>query len=110
MCLTNDKSLIVYANHALLSCLLSLLFMYYQAVIFDTQEDMKHIYNTKTFFFTQFKTSSPKEIKNCRLIKNNEQAKNLQDAIEEINKIEELETEIIIEFTKKTQCYRKKSN
>ena len=36
--------------------------------------------------------------------------KNLEDAIEEINKIEELETEIIIEFTKKTQCYRKKSN
>ena len=36
--------------------------------------------------------------------------KNLQDAIEEINKIEELETEIMIESTKKTQCYRKKSN
>ena len=45
--------------------------------------------------------SSPKEIKNIRLIKIKKELKNLEDAIEEINKIEELETVIIIESTKR---------
>ena len=36
--------------------------------------------------------SSPKEIKNLRLVKLMRELKNLGDAIEEVNKIEELET------------------
>ena len=45
--------------------------------------------------------SSPKEIKNPRLIKIIRELKNREDAIEEINKIQELNTEIIIEPTKR---------
>ena len=45
--------------------------------------------------------SSPKEIKNLRLVKLMRELKNLGDAIEEVNKIEELETEIIIESIKR---------
>ena len=40
--------------------------------------------------------SSPKKIKNPRLIKIMRELKNLEDAVKEINKIEELKTEIII--------------
>ena len=47
------------------------------------------------------KISCPKKIKNLRLRKIMRELKNLEDAIEEINKIEELETEIIIESTKR---------
>ena len=45
--------------------------------------------------------SSPKEIKNPGLIKIMRDLKNLENAIEKINKIEELETKIIIESTKR---------
>ena len=45
--------------------------------------------------------SSPKEIKNPGLIKIMRDLKNLEHAIEKINKIEELETKIIIESTKR---------
>ena len=45
--------------------------------------------------------SNPKKIKNLILIKIMKELKNLEDAIEEINKIEELETKIIVQFTKK---------
>ena len=45
--------------------------------------------------------SNPKRIKNLILIKIMKELKNLEDAIEEINKIEELESEIIIEFSKR---------
>ena len=45
--------------------------------------------------------SNPKKIKNLILIKIMKELKNLEDAIEEINKIEELEPEIIIEFSKR---------
>ena len=45
--------------------------------------------------------TSPKKIKNPRIIKITRELKNLEDAIEEINKIEELETEMIIESTKR---------
>ena len=45
--------------------------------------------------------SSLKKIKNPRIIKITKELKNLEDAIEEINKIEELETEMIIESTKR---------
>ena len=45
--------------------------------------------------------SSLKKIKNPRIIKITIELKNLEDAIEEINKIEELETEMIIESTKR---------
>ena len=47
------------------------------------------------------KISSPKEIKNPGLRKMIRELKSLEDAIEKINKIEELETEILIEFTKR---------
>ena len=45
--------------------------------------------------------SSLKKTKNPRIIKITRELKNLEDAIEEINKIEELETEMIIESTKR---------
>ena len=45
--------------------------------------------------------SSPKKIKNLRLTKIMKALKKLEDAIEEINKMEELETEIIVESTKR---------
>ena len=45
--------------------------------------------------------SSLKKIKHPRIIKITIELKNLEDAIEEINKIEELETEMIIESTKR---------
>ena len=45
--------------------------------------------------------SSLQKIKNLRLPKIMKELKNLEDAIKEINKIEELETEIIIESTKR---------
>ena len=44
--------------------------------------------------------SSPKEIKDHKLIKIMKELKNLEDAIEERNRIEELETEVIKQFTK----------
>ena len=44
--------------------------------------------------------TSPKKIKNPRIIKITRELKNLEDAIEEINEIEELETE----------SYRKRNN
>ena len=50
-------------------------------------------------FLHHIKISSPKEIKNFRLTKIMEELKNLEDVIEEINKIEKLETDIIIEST-----------
>ena len=45
--------------------------------------------------------TSPKTIKNPRIIKITRELKNVEGAIEEINKIEELETEMIIESTKR---------
>ena len=45
--------------------------------------------------------SSLKKTKNPRIIKITRELKNLEDAKEEINKIEELETEMIIESTKR---------
>ena len=45
--------------------------------------------------------SSPKKIKKPRLIKIMRELKNVEDALEETNKIVELETEIIIESTKR---------
>ena len=45
--------------------------------------------------------TSPKKIKNPRIIKITRELKNVEGAIEEINKIEELETEMIIESTKR---------
>ena len=45
--------------------------------------------------------TSPKKIKNPRIIKITREIKNVEGAIEEINKIEELETEMIIESTKR---------
>ena len=55
--------------------------------------------------------SRPKKIKNLRIIKIITELKNLEDATEEINKIKELDAEIIIQSTKKkTQCYRKRKN
>ena len=45
--------------------------------------------------------SSPKKIKNLKLRRIMIELKNLGDAIEERHKIEELETEIIIESTKR---------
>ena len=44
--------------------------------------------------------SSPKEIKDHKLIKIIKELKNLEDAIEERNKIEELEIEVIKQITK----------
>ena len=43
----------------------------------------------------------PKEIKNPRIIKTIKELENLEDTIEEITKIEESETEIIIQSTKR---------
>ena len=45
--------------------------------------------------------SSPKKIKNLKLRRIMIELKNLEDATEEIHKLEELETEIIIESTKR---------
>ena len=45
--------------------------------------------------------TGPKKIKNPRIIKITRELKNVEGAIEEINKIEELETEMIIESTKR---------
>ena len=45
--------------------------------------------------------SSPKEIKNPRLRNTMREVKSLEDAIEKIDKIEELETKIIIESTER---------
>ena len=45
--------------------------------------------------------TSPKKIKNPRIIKITRELKNVEGAIEEIYKIEELETEMIIESTKR---------
>ena len=45
--------------------------------------------------------TSPKKIKNPRIIKITRELKNVEGAIEEINKIEKLETEMIIESTKR---------
>ena len=45
--------------------------------------------------------SSLQKIKNLRLPKIMKELKNLEDATKEINKIKELETEIIIESTKR---------
>ena len=45
--------------------------------------------------------SSSKKIKNPRLIKIMRQLKSLEDAIKEISRIEELETEIVIESTER---------
>ena len=45
--------------------------------------------------------SSLQKIKNLRFPKIMKELKNLEDAIKEINKIKELETEIIIESTKR---------
>ena len=45
--------------------------------------------------------SSPKKIKKPRLIKIMRELKSLENAIEEICRIEELETEIIVEATKR---------
>ena len=44
--------------------------------------------------------SSPKEIKDHKLIKIIKELKNLEDVIEERNRIEELEIEVIKQFTK----------
>ena len=49
-------------------------------------------------------------IKNFRLIQIMKELKSLVDAIEEINKIKELETEIIIESTKKKLSAIEKEN
>lgn len=45
--------------------------------------------------------TGPKKIKNPRIIKITRELKNVEGAIEEIYKIEELETEMIIESTKR---------
>ena len=45
--------------------------------------------------------SRPKKIKNLRIIKIITELKNLEDATEEINKLQELDAEIIIESTKR---------
>ena len=54
------------------------------------------------FFLSRIlKMSIPQENKNPRLIKTTGELKNLEYTIEEINKIEASETEIIIESTKR---------
>ena len=49
----------------------------------------------KKIFLHAIKISSPKEIKNFKLIKTMRKLKNLEDAIEEINRIEGTQMEII---------------
>ena len=73
--------------------------IHYQAFIYVSLEDNKHI--NKIIFLNSIKMSNPKKIKNLILIKIMKELKNLEDAIEEINKTEELEPEIIIEFSKR---------
>ena len=78
----------------------TILGFYYQAFIYVSLEDIKQI-NNISFFSHSIKISSLKKTKNPRIIKITRELKNLEDAIEEINKIEELETEMIIESTKR---------
>ena len=52
--------------------------------------------------------SSPKKIKSPRLIKIIRELKNLDHAIEKVNKIIELETRIIIESTKRKRIATKR--
>ena len=62
-------------------------------------EDIKHIHNM--IFLHSIKMSYSKKIKNARLIKIMRQLRSLEDAIEEISRIEELKKEMIIESTKR---------
>ena len=62
-------------------------------------EDIKH--TNDITFFTQHKNVKGKRDQKPQTNKNHERAKKLEDAIEGINKIEELETQIIIEFAKR---------
>ena len=65
--------------------------IYYQAYIFVSLEDFKHVYNAKNvkLFLHSIKMSSPKEVKSLKVIKSIKELKNLEDAIEEMNKKEE---------------------
>ena len=78
---------------------MTILAMHYQAFIYVSLRDFKciHILN----FFKQYKISSSKEVKNSRLKKIMRELKNIEDAMEQINKIEKSETNIIIESTKR---------
>ena len=62
------------------------------------------------FFSHSIKISSPKKIKSLRLITIMKELKNLEDAIEEMNKTEELETELMIESTKGKHSATEKGN
>ena len=74
--------------------------IHYQAFNHVNLKDAKHI-NITNLFLHSTKMPCPKKIKNLKLIKIMKELKNPEDAIEEINKMEELETEIIIGSTKK---------
>ena len=61
-----------------------------------------------TFLLQSLEMSSPKKIKSPRLIKIIRELKNLDHAIEKVNKIIELETRIIIESTKRKRIATKR--
>ena len=69
--------------------------MDYYVFISVSLEHIKHVYSMKKNFLHAIKISSPKEIKNFKLIKTMRKLKNLEDAIEEINRIEGTQMEII---------------
>ena len=60
------------------------------------------------FLLQSLQMSSPKKIKSPRLIKIIRELKNLDHAIEKVNKIIELETRIIIESTKRKRIATKR--
>ena len=60
------------------------------------------------FLLQSLEMSSPKKIKSPRLIKIIRELKNLDHAIEKVNKIIELETRIIIESTKRKRIATKR--
>ena len=77
--------------------------------LYASLQDIKHNHNI-IFFSHSIKISSPKKIKSLRLIKIMKELKNLEDAIEEMNKTEELETELMIESTKGKHSATEKEN
>ena len=69
---------------------------------------MLTILKTVIFLLQSLEMSSPKKIKSPRLIKIIRELKNLDHAIEKVNKIIELETRIIIESTKRKRIATKR--